>query len=412
MAMIFANKFSSKKQYIILSAVGKLLKSTPEILLFYFLASEVYSNFSVLYNQTLIISNWVLFGFGSAGYGFFGQSQSQVRLRAALRFVANNTLLIIAGYYLLNFVIDIPFSIWSILCGGLLAALAAQSLYLRCTGDLNKSVVNIDITPNLTMLLIFGTFILINVDPDVSMIVLFSYLIGFALSILATSKQNAGSHSECIPTSSIYRISEPFFALSAINIFLSKIDSTLLQGSVSADSLSQYILSTRIAALILTASYVFQGYYLPGIVSATVNRDRKELKSILFKYIADTSQINFIFSLICAILANFDTPGFFWNQIDVKTFFITVFLMSFISPLSVATYILVRASKTYFSMAYTIVFGFGSLYFIVNNSTSLQLYSVAGILYGSILLIKISESLTVIYTMRSWRSKSQNISVG
>lgn len=372
---------------------GKFLKSAPEILFYTFMDSATYVAFVVLLNQSQIATNWILGGFGSAGYKIYGRFPDRRLFWRSMFLIAINFLIVAAATSGIKLFWPEAIKGAAIAAGAGFACLTSAAVYLRAREKLMISVWCLEIIPYALMsgLLLWG---LSYSDWPVGFWFTGAVLAAAGCALVIILRDPANGR---IPENSFlrgfYRKSLPFFLVSGVNVVLSRADTTLLQQFASADVLAEYILSSRFAAFLMTVSYIFQHLHLPQMVAAWHAEEHMTLLRIIVNYMRETfgvAALSFLVIFGAAYSGLLAQAGFDVNLVILG---ICGLLTLGIIPLTIFSYLLILAQKTRQVVGITLLGFFATLLALVVLRTQLNGVSIALVFLGAVLCIKLFEAL-------------------
>ena len=378
------------KAYLLIALFSKVLKSLFEVLCYFLVDGLKYTNFIVGFHQTQLFSNWMLSGFSAAGYHYYGDKPKCYLHKNTLFLLIINCCCLFFIFILIYFLFNKKTNILPLVSAFLLCICISSSLYFRAHGLLIKSIYVLELVPFMTLLL----FILLssNYYPiNLEYLLIICFFIPACYSLIKIYSNNT---KRTEPFSiEIYKVTLPFFIVSALNMFLSKADTSVLLYFAKNNDISSYILSSRISGLILSISYIFQHLFLPDII----NNLKLDLIDNTKLYIKKYIKYSFLFGLITilsfSIAFYFDIFSNIGLKIDFKLLLVCSFFYLIITPLSIFTYLLIIKKHL------LIVLIFSSLGFVLTIiliyifKNSLDNMHIAVIFLSSILIIKILEYL-------------------
>jgi len=383
--------------YILVAIPAKIIKSSFEVLSFFFLSTSDYAKLIPVFNQSQIASTWILAGFGSAGYKYFINDSFRLRLIISITVLVGNSILIalIIAIFELYKPYDIPLT--SIIGGLVWASATAIAVFLRSSDKLILSVIVLEVIPFCGLILAFllnGRLYFFDVT-DVFIYALGITLLVSLLVLIFINREllqvNYFSSRKLHHYKEYFQISAPFALVSCSNIVLSRIDTSIVSELVDEKAFSSYTISVRFAALILTIGYIFQHYYSPKITRMLLEQKPALAHQQIILYMRDTFIISCIalagmyFSIFIGLL------DWFGIRIDIPIFLSASSLLIFISPLTVLTYVLILCGDIKLVTVSAIAGLLISILLISYLGSDLEVSMLPYILFGSMLLSKLIE---------------------
>jgi O-antigen/teichoic acid export membrane protein len=388
---------SEKIIYLLFALLGKVLKSSFEIMSLVFLSSIDYAKLIPIFNQSQIAATWILAGFGSSAYQYFSTKDFRLRLIVSITVLVVNAFLINLVATVFGLYESYGISKSALVVGMIWAIITGMSVFLRSSGRLLRSVIVLEVIPFVS--LIFTLFInsrLVLFAP----VDIFTYTLAMSLC--------AGLIVVLLLDGKLYRLSlfnkktlyhyrqyfivtAPFAIVSCTNVVLSRIDTTVIRDLVNPSEFASYTVSVRFSALILTIGNIFRHYYLAKITNLILSNKMHECDKQLMLYMRDTFGSSCL-ALACMYLSiHIGLLNWIGLEVEIPIFLAAAFLCVLISPLTIFTYVLVLTGNVKIVTMSAIGSLFLSITVIMYLGVTLDVGNLPYILFGAVLTSKLIE---------------------